>query len=92
MDINTNNVQYVITRDDLMEFAKELIKGASSMQHAVPAVKKEEEPIYTAGEFARKYGVNLSTLWRWRKAGIITPIHIGGRVYYRDSDVSKEMR
>lgn len=91
MKVNNTNVQYVISGADLMAFAQELIKGASSMLHAAPEVK-EEEPIYTAGEFAKKYGVNLSTLWRWRKAGIITPIHIGGRVYYRDSDVSKEMR
>ena len=91
MKVNNTNVQYVISRADLMAFAEELIKGARN-KHEAPAVKKEEEPIYTAGEFAKKYGVNLSTLWRWRKAGIITPMHIGGRVYYRDSDVHKESK
>lgn len=84
-----SNVQYVISRADLMAFAEELIKASHSMQHAAPT-EKEEEPIYTAGEFAKKYGVNLSTLWRWRKAGIVNVTRIGGRVYYRDSDLNKK--
>lgn len=90
MKVNNTNVQYVISGADLMAFAQELIKGASSMLHAAPEVK-EEEPIYTAGEFAKKYGVNLSTLWRWRKAGIVKETRIGGRVYFRDSDVQRNV-
>lgn len=90
MNTIKSNVQYVISHDDLMAFAEELIKGASN-QHAAPAVKKAEEPIYTAGEFAKKYGVNLSTLWRWRKAGIVKETRIGGRVYFRDSDVQRNV-
>ena len=91
MKVNNTNVQYVISRADLMAFAEELIKGASSMLHAAPQEEKEEEPIYTAGEFAKKYGVNLSTLWRWRKAGIVKETRIGGRVYFRDSDVQRNV-
>lgn len=28
-----------------------------------------------------------STLWRWEKAGYLTPVRIGGKVFYRRSDI-----
>ncbi len=30
-----------------------------------------------------------STLWRWEKAGYITPVRIGVRVFYRESDIAR---
>lgn len=28
-----------------------------------------------------------STLWRWEKAGYLTPVRIGAKVFYRQSDI-----
>ena len=38
-----------------------------------------------------------STLWRWEKAGYLTPVRIGAKVFYRQGDIdaiiqSKETR
>ena len=30
--------------------------------------------------------VNLSTLWRWAKQGLLVPIEVGGRLRYKMSD------
>ena len=32
-------------------------------------------------------GPNPSTLWRWEKAGYLTPVKIGVKVFYRRSDI-----
>ena len=32
-------------------------------------------------------GPDPSTLWRWEKAGYLTPVRIGGKVFYRRSDI-----
>lgn len=36
---------------------------------------------------AKRLHVDPSTLWRWRKMKLLSPIKIGGRVYYREEDV-----
>jgi hypothetical protein len=33
--------------------------------------------------------VNLSTLWRWAKQGLLVPIEVGGRLRYKMSDVRR---
>ena len=50
-------------------------------------IKRAEEPKYTPTEFAKRKGVNKSTLHRWRKAGLLKPYYVGGTVFYRDSDL-----
>ena len=36
---------------------------------------------------AKRLKVNQSTLWRWKKMGVLLPVQIGGRVYYREIDI-----
>ena len=33
-------------------------------------------------------GPDPSTLWRWEKAGYLTPVKIGVKVFYRQSDIA----
>lgn len=33
-------------------------------------------------------GPDPSTLWRWEKAGYLTPVKIGTKVFYRQSDIA----
>ena len=61
------------------EFTEEMKKGAG------------EEPKYTPTEFAKRHGVNKSTLYRWCKAGLLQKHSIGGKVYYRDSDLKENL-
>lgn len=50
-----------------------------------------EKPILTKKETAKLLNVNLSTLWNWHQRGILKPFGIGGRVYYRRSDIDKAL-
>lgn len=78
--LSTNaNVQVVVNVADLKEFAMELIEEAKNIEEVKP------EPMFTPKEFAERHGVDKSTLWRWCKCGVLTPLHIGGKTFYRDS-------
>lgn len=50
-----------------------------------------EKPILTKKETANLLNVDLSTLWNWHQKGILIPFGIGGRVYYRMSDIEKAL-
>lgn len=76
------NVQFVITAVDLKEFALALIDETKA---TTPKPKRERA--YTPTEFAKKHNVDKSTLWRWCKAGILTPTRIGGKVFYFESSL-----
>lgn len=44
-------------------------------------IAKEEARVRLLG------GVDPSTLWRWEKVGYLKPVRIGGKVFYRRSDI-----
>jgi len=50
-----------------------------------------EKPILTKKETAQLLNVDLSTLWNWQQKGILKPFGIGGRVYYKFSDIEKAL-
>ncbi len=70
----------VVSPMELKEFAISVVEEMSRVQ---------EEPKFTAAEFAQRHKVDKSTIYRWRKAGILKPLIIGGKRYYRDSDLSQ---
>ena len=75
---------YLVTPIELREFAltvaNEVLKG-----------KAEADRLYTPDEFAKLHGVNVGTLWHWRKNGILKVTKIGGRAFYKESDLKKEV-
>lgn len=80
IEINPN-IQIVVSLADLKEFALSLMSETRCTDD------QQSEPMYTPAEFAKRHKVDRSTLWRWCKAGILEPIHIGGKTYYKDSDL-----
>ena len=70
----------VLSSTDLKEFALELIEE-------IKAQEKVDNKMYTADEFAEKHSVSKQMLWRWCKEGILKSMKIGGKVYYKESDL-----
>ena len=68
----------------LADFANTLIEEARTQ------LIKEEEPTYTPAEFAKRWRVDKSTLWRWVRDGKLSKTVVGGKVFYKDSDLRKE--
>lgn len=80
---NSNTI-LMLTPAMLQEFAATLISEASER------LRKEEERTYTPAEFAERHRVDKSTLWRWNRDGLLKKTIIGGKVFYRDSDLMKK--
>lgn len=50
-----------------------------------------KKPFLTKKETANLLSVDISTLWNWHQKGILKPIGLGGRVYYRMIDIEKAL-
>lgn len=52
---------------------------------------KLNKGLLTREETAKFFDVDPSTLHNWKKKGILIPVGIGGRVYYRMSDIESAL-
>ena len=81
--ININpNIQLVISAADLKEFALELLAEREKSS-------SKSDKYLTIAETSEKYGVSQSTLWRWSKMGYLPKHKLGGKSFYRVSDILK---
>jgi len=53
---------------------------------------ESQEKYLSPQKTAELFDVNLSTLWRWQKQGYLTPIELGGKRKYRQSDIDKILK
>ena len=84
--INTDsNVMLVISTADLKEFLLELLDERQNSS------KLTSEKFLTITETVEKYGISKPTLWRWSKIGYLPKIKLGGKCFYRESDIIKLM-
>ena len=51
--------------------------------------KKETETLLTPDEVASKYRISKVTLWRWAKDGVLKPVKMGRKSFYRQSDIER---
>lgn len=73
---------------DLIEANEALVaKTVKDMEQMITDQNMETYP--SREKVAELLGVDMSTLWRWAKKGILVPIEIGGRRRYRMSDVRR---
>ena len=83
--IDTNpNIQLVISAADLKEFALELLEEREKSS-------TQSEKYLTLAETAKKYGISKPTLWRWSKIVYLPKVKLGGKSFYRESDIIKLM-
>ncbi len=76
------------------EFKDEIIKSIKDELKSLLFNNSDlstSEKYYTREQTAELLSVNLTTLWNWKKKGLLTPYGIGRRVYYRASDIEKAM-
>ena len=58
-------------------------------EEMVQKPQKEESPLLTPAEVTEKYRVSKVTLWRWDKMGLLVPIKMGRKSFYRQSDIER---
>lgn len=67
-------------KQEFLEIKKELNSYAT-----------DKNKVLTKEETAKFLKIDLSTLWRWTKKGLIKAHSIGNRVYYFMSDINKAL-
>ena len=83
-EISSNSqIQLVLNKADLKELFLEW-KEESEMKN-----KNEVETLLTPDEVASRYRVSKVTLWRWDKMGLLAPIKMGRKSFYRQSDIER---
>lgn len=82
VEINATELSDTITR----EIARQIKALENHFQPKAPT------EYLTRNQVAEMLQVNLSTLYSWNKKGILKPIGIGKRVYYRREDIKKAMK
>lgn len=81
------NIQLSVGATELKEFAREII--SEFIAEYQPA--KEEDVLLTPEQTATKIQTTKVTLWRWAKQGYLSPVRVGGKVFYKESDIKKLM-
>ena len=79
------NVQIVVNAADLKELILEWINEKDSQIQAA----KEEDQYLSPNETVTILKISKPTLWRWEKHDFLVPVKIGGKKYFRKSDVDK---
>lgn len=83
-EISSNSqIQLVLNKADLKELFLEW-KEESELNR-----KKETESLLTPDEVASKYRISKVTLWRWAKDGLLKPVKMGRKSFYRQSDIER---
>ena len=78
------NIQLVVSAADLKEFVLEL-------QEEREKSSTKLDKYLTIAETAEKYGVSQSTLYRWSRLSYLPKVKLGGKSFYRESDIIKLM-
>lgn len=81
-----DNVQLVITTEDLKVFALTLIHESNVDKEKA---ERERNTLLTTKKAAELLDVTLPTLWRWGKIGALVPVKIGSKNRYRLSDINR---
>lgn len=55
----------------------------------LPTVSTNKQ--YTFSDLSQRFRVSKPTIYEWIKAGLIGPVRLGGRVYFRAQDVEALM-
>ena len=83
-EILSNNMSLAILN---MADLKELFLNWQEEMNQKPL--KVESPLLTPDEVASKYRISKVTLWRWAKHGLLKPVKMGRKSFYRQSDIER---
>lgn len=82
---------FQIAEKDLKSFGRNLINQAKN--ELLDLVNKtNEERLLTTEQASKLLQVDISTLWRWDKAHILSPIKVANTKRYRMSDIKNLMK
>jgi len=85
------DLNITIRLGELIEYTDYCIKTTrKELEQQITDANTETYP--SPDQVAKILDVDRSTLWRWSKAGYLTPIEVGGKRRYRMSDINKILK
>jgi len=81
----------ICKKEDLQEFAEQLISKGRSEKAPTPQQTEIEQPI-TQPEALKFLGKSRQTFSKWRREGRIKGHRIGGRIYFFKSELVATMK
>lgn len=80
-------VMVVVTTEQLREFAAALI---AEHERANPRPSDDDgDHLIDRKSVMARLAIGETTLWRWQQSGYLRPVHVGTKVYFRASDVTR---
>lgn len=76
------------------EFSKlliDLLKQELEKLYVEPSKANEEETYLTRKETAKRFKISLTCLNDWCKKGILIPLKLGNRTYFKLSDIEQKL-
>ena len=81
------NVSVTMNYQDLQRMLKETV--VTTMREVNNEKKKmEQQKWFSSSETAQVFGVNISTINRWKHSGYLTPRTIGGRDFFSIEEIN----
>lgn len=75
-----------LNQEDLRTVLTEIVFGV--LNESQESRKQNENcELLTPKNVRERLSVSSSTLWRWEKEKYLTPVRVGGKVFYRSSDI-----
>ena len=74
-----------VNQDDLRTVLGEIVFGIINENREER--KQNDSELLTPKNVRERLSVSSSTLWRWEKEKYLTPVRVGGKVFYRSSDI-----
>lgn len=87
--LNRENIVLQLKKEDLQEFAKQILLGAKSIAKLEAEAAATSDQLLTIDEAAKLLSVSKMTLYRWDKNGYLKKVEIGGKRRYRKSDIER---
>jgi excisionase family DNA binding protein len=80
---------FTITPDELIARVVKELK--QELSQAAVTQSYHSYQFLSRNEVAKLLKISISTVHNWTKRGILTPYHIGGRVYFKPSEIENSM-
>lgn len=75
----------VLSKEDLCKAMKEVMQEAQPSEESPK--RDDDDGLVSIKEASKRLGVDRSTLWRWDKTRYLVRIAIGGKKYYKESQI-----
>lgn len=75
------------------DFQSEILEGVEKLLNELKKDFQPKEPTeyLTRQEVAELFKINLTTVWNWTKRGKLQSYGIGGRVFYKRSEIENSI-